>query len=209
MILYSFPGSPNAIKVKTVLHHLGLSFEEKVINLPQGETFTPEFKKINPNATIPVLVDGDLTLNQSNAIMIYLCEKAKSALWPSDLEGRARAQQWLDWSNAEWSSGVSVVEFQRLAPHFIPGFETNEKAVEMGLEKIARFAPVLDEHLSHHPFVLGNEITLPDIAIAAMMCYWEMAQLPLQQYSHILKWYARVSEMEAWKKSQPPQMAAR
>ncbi len=208
MLLYHYPGSPNAIKVKTVLHHLNLPFEEKIIDLPGGESFSPEFKQINPNCTIPVLVDGDLTLNQSNAIMVYLAEKAKSSLWPSDPKMRAQALQWLDWSNCEWGPGVATVEFQRLAPHFIQGFVTDEKVVEGALAKVARFAPVLDEHLARNQFILGNEVTLPDIAIAALMFYWEAAQVPLQQYSNILKWYGRIQELASWKKALPAMAAS-
>ncbi len=207
MILHSFPGSPNAIKVKAVLHHLNMPFEEKIVSLPQGESFTPEFKKLNPNATIPVLVDGDLTLTQSNAIMIYLAEKAKSPLYPTDAKLRALCHQWLDWSSCEWGQHLGTVQFQRLAPHFFPGFVTNEKAVELGLEKIARFAPVLDEHLATRKFVLGDDVSLADLAIASMMVHWERAQVPLAQYTNILSWYARVSALESWQKAQPPMMA--
>jgi glutathione S-transferase len=75
MKLYGFPPSPNTRKVQAVAAHLQIPLELEFVNLPKGETRTAEFILLNPGGRTPVLVDGDFTLWESNAIMQYLASK--------------------------------------------------------------------------------------------------------------------------------------
>jgi len=81
---YYHPASPNCRKVTAVIDYLGFQAEHIVVDLPKGEQMSPEFLAINPNGRVPTLVDGNRTLWESNAIIIYLAEKAASDMWPDD-----------------------------------------------------------------------------------------------------------------------------
>src|ERR687896_1969364 len=95
MKLYEF-GPTRSMRVRWTLQELGVDFEPVRINLLAGEHQRPEFLKINPAGRIPVLVDGDLVLTESVAIVLYLAEKyPERALLPAGLNERAQVNRWL------------------------------------------------------------------------------------------------------------------
>jgi len=95
MRLYEF-GPTRSIRARWTLQELAVDFEPVTVNLVAGEHRRPEFLKINPAGRIPVLVDGDLTLTESVAIVQYLAEKfPEGRLLPDDLAERARVYRWL------------------------------------------------------------------------------------------------------------------
>ena len=93
MKLYHFP-SPNPQKVRFALLELGLDCEIVPVDLTKGEHRNREFLALNPYGRVPVLIDGDLTLWESHAILAYLGEKA-GKMWPTSAAGRADALRWL------------------------------------------------------------------------------------------------------------------
>jgi glutathione S-transferase len=93
MKLYHFP-SPNPQKVTFALKELGLDCELVPVDLSKGEQRDARFTALNPFGRVPVLVDGDLTLWESHAILAYLGEKT-GRLWPQSPAGRADALKWL------------------------------------------------------------------------------------------------------------------
>src|SRR5260370_36952114 len=93
MKLYHFP-SPNPQKVTFALGELGLELEMVPLDLAKGEQRKPEFLAINPFGRVPVLIDGDLTLWDSQVILAYLGEKT-GKMWPTSMAGRADALRWL------------------------------------------------------------------------------------------------------------------
>src|SRR5438034_11228483 len=95
MRLYEF-GPTRSIRARWTLQELGVEFEPITVNLVAGEHRRPEFLKINPAGKLPVLVDGDLVLTESVAIVLYLAEKyPQKRLLPTDVRTRAEANQWL------------------------------------------------------------------------------------------------------------------
>ena len=95
MRLYEF-GPTRSIRARWTLQELGVEFEPITVNLVAGEHRRPEFLKINPAGKLPVLVDGDLVLTESVAIVLYLAEKyPEKGLLPADLTGRAQVNRWL------------------------------------------------------------------------------------------------------------------
>ena len=103
MKLYYFP-SPNPQKIRFALNELGLDCETVAVDLTKGEQRAPEFLALNPCARVPVLVDGELKLWESHAILAYLGEKT-GRLWPTTAAGRADAIRWLFFlSGADFSA---------------------------------------------------------------------------------------------------------
>jgi len=95
MKLYEFAPT-RSIRVRWTLQELGVDFESIPVNLMAGEHRRPEFLEINPAGKVPVLVDGDLVLTESVAIVLYLAEKyPDKGLVPTDLRARAQVNQWL------------------------------------------------------------------------------------------------------------------
>src|SRR5437016_7615576 len=95
MRLYEF-GPTRSIRARWTLQELGVEFEPITVNLVAGEHRRPEFLKLNPAAKLPVLVDGDLVLTESVAIVLYLAEKyPEKSFLPAGLVQRADAYRWL------------------------------------------------------------------------------------------------------------------
>jgi glutathione S-transferase len=94
--LYTAP-TPNGHKASCTLEELGLEYTVKLVDISSGDQHKPEFRALNPNGRIPVIVDraaGDFAVFESGAIMIYLAEQAGKLL-PTDAKGRSRVIQWL------------------------------------------------------------------------------------------------------------------
>ena len=202
--LYTFPLSPNHIKVAAVLHHLGLEFQPVVLDLTKRESFAPEYADTNPNSMIPTLVDGDFTLWESTAIITYLAEKSGSDLMPTEVRERAEVVRWLSWQMCHWTPALGTIAFERLAPYFFEGYITDEAAVEKALLQLKRFATVLDGHLKDRSFVANDRLSVADFALAAAAVHRNRAQIALDDYPHLQSWLGRIEALPAWQKALPP-----
>ena len=192
MILYSDPISPNCAKVAAVLHHLDLPYELRPVRIIARETRTPEYLKVNPNGLVPTLVDGDLVLWESNAIILHLIVKAGSDLLPQDPVGRAQTMQWLFWQASHWGQALGTIGFERLAPRAIPGFTTDLAAVQRAERELEQYATVLEAHLQGRDYVLGQTLTVADIALVASASKREPAAIDLSRYPNITSYLQRV-----------------
>ncbi|HXE71330.1 MAG TPA: glutathione S-transferase family protein [Candidatus Nitrosotenuis sp.] len=202
-VLYHYPLSPNAVKVLSVLHHLGLDYDEVIVDLPRGGSHTPEFLALNPNGKIPVLKEGDFILPESNAIIRYLAEKTGSDLIPADLRQRALMDSWLHWQGAHWTPAYGHMTFERLAPRLIPGYAVDEAAQARAQALIDRFAPVLDRHLEGRRWVLGEQLSLADFSLASTLVHRALAGISLEAYPNIAAWVQRVEELPAYRRAMP------
>ena len=101
MKLYGF-GPTRSLRALWGLKELGLEFEFIPVNLQAGEHRRPEFLALNPAGKVPVLVDGDLVLTESAAIVLYLAEKhPEKELMPTRLEQRAQVYRWVMFAMTE------------------------------------------------------------------------------------------------------------
>ena len=207
MKLYHFPHSPNARKVLAVIHHLGLDVELEVVNLLNGEHMRPEFIRLNPNHKIPTLQDGDFALWESNAIMQYLAsQKPGNRLWPSEPKVQADINRWQCWQLAHWGPTCDTLIYERLAKKLLRQGDPDPAEIAKGEEGFHRFAAVLNQHLKGHNWIVGDSVTLADLSVGAPLTYVDAAELPIESYGEIRRWYAGLEELDAWKKSAPPPM---
>src|SRR5215468_4547469 len=89
----------NVQKVQWLLGELGLDFEQRELGGRFGGLDTPEFLTLNPNGRIPVLVDGDVVVWESHAILRYLAAThGGDSWWPRSAAARSFPDRWLDWS---------------------------------------------------------------------------------------------------------------
>jgi glutathione S-transferase len=106
--LYHFPTSPNCLKVCAVAYEIGIELELATVNIFKGESGSAAFRALNPNGLVPVLVDGDFVLWESNAILTYLASNYGSlALISTDARRPADIDRWLHWESA-FLSGLSL-----------------------------------------------------------------------------------------------------
>jgi glutathione S-transferase len=207
MKLYGFPPSPNTWKVRAVAAHLGAALELELVDLTKPRT--PEYLAINPSGRTPTLVDGDFTLSESSAIMQYIAGRSPNTLWPNDARARADITRWQCWQLAHFGAeSCQPLIFQRLVKKILNLGPPDEAAVAKGTEAFNRDARLLDAHLSKHPYLVGNAVTLADFAAAAMLFYAKEAEMPLAPYSHLRDWFGRVSALPAWRDTAPAPVSA-
>ncbi len=163
MKLYEFPPT-RSIRVRWTLQELGVDFEAVAVNLAAGEHRKPAFLEINPAGKVPVLVDGDVVLTESVAIVLYLAEKYPGkAFLPADIGQRAQVYRWLLFAATELEQPL-----WRIARHTSLYPEDRRLPAEVALarEDFKPMAAVLEEHMRGRQFVVGNSVTVADFVLA-------------------------------------------
>ena len=188
MRLYEF-GPTRSIRVRWVLQELGIDFDSTIVNLPRGDHRLPEFLKINPAGKIPVLVDGDLVLNESAAIAWYLAENyGGGRLVPSDARGRAQALRWTFFAVTELEQPLwRITKHTRLYPE--------EKRVpaeaELAREDFGPMAAVLDDHLRGRDFIVGDALSVTDL-VTAYTLDWANETHLLRDFPKLVDYLERI-----------------
>jgi glutathione S-transferase len=174
MKLYEFPPT-RSIRVRWTLQELGVDFEAVFVNMLAGEHKTPAYLKVNPAGKVPALVDGDLVLTESVAIVLYLGEKyPERGLVPTDLKLRTQIYRWLLFAATELEQPLC-----RIARHTnaYPESKRIPGEVPLAREDFQEMARVLEEHISGRQFVVGNSITVADIVLAYTLDWANEVQL--------------------------------
>ena len=160
MMQFYFHPSPNPLKVALFLEESGLGYEVVPVDTRKGEQHLPDFVKINPNAKTPAIVDGDATVFDSNAILLYLAEKTGQFLPQNTPAARGQMLSWLMFV----ATGIGPYSGQAVHfKHFAP--EPKEYAVNRYVFEAERHYGILDMHLSRQPYMLGDTYTLIDMAV--------------------------------------------
>lgn len=160
MIQFFYNTAPNPMKVALLLEELGLDYTAIPVDTRLGEQHNPTFKLVNPNAKVPALQDGDATIFDSNAILLYLADREQKFV-PSAAQAAKRAEM-LSWlmfiaSGIGPFSGQSV-HFRHVAP------EPKEYALNRFDFEAHRHWAIIEERLASHTYMLGNEYSIVDMA---------------------------------------------
>ena len=199
MQLYVFPPSPNSLCCQAVANHCGIELEIIPVDLPSGGHMQPEFIKLNPNHKIPTLVDGDFSLWESSAIMLYLAgQGGTKGLIPADEKLQAQMSQWLFWKTAHFGPACGVYTFENLVKPMLGMGEPDPAAIEKGAEDFHRFFTVLNDHLAGKNYVLGESLSLADFSLVTWLVHAEAAAFPMQDYAEIKRWSAEQLATESW-----------
>ena len=199
--LYTTPLSANGRKVQAAALQLHLDLAIRHVNVYAGEGRTPEYLQINPTGKIPTLVDHDLVLSESNAILIYLAEAHGSFQLFSDIPAeRAAITKWLFWESAHWqpalSSVLSGIVGHLLLPQQIAEPETPPNWADAQLRPLL---VRLDEHLRDLSFLAGERPTIADFSVGGMTTYFRAARFPFSEYPSLSAWHARLEELDGWR----------
>lgn len=202
MQLYYYE-SPNARTACAIARHLRAPVEFVRVELKQGEHRRPEFLAINPNGKVPVLVDGDAAIWESPAIAAYLAQKTGSELWPAAPAQQVEVLRWIHWGAAHFNRHAGTLFFERIAKASFGLGEPNAAAVEEATKHLRHFAKVLDGQVQGRRYLLGDALSVADFSVAAMLPWRQAAQLPLDDYTHLGEWYARIEALPAWREPYP------
>lgn len=190
MKLYGF-GPTRSLRALWGLKELDADFEFVPVNLRAGAHKHPDFLRLNPAGKVPVLVDGDLVLTESAAIVMYLAEKYRDkGLIPADLKERALAYRWIMFAVTELEQPL-----WRIARHTFLYPEDKRLPADIALAKqeFAAMAEVLDRHLEGRQFIVGDRITIAD-CVTAYLIDWANEQQLIDCYPQLRAYLKRMYE---------------
>ncbi|MBD2449152.1 glutathione S-transferase family protein [Nostoc sp. FACHB-152] len=165
--------------VKWYLEELQIPYEFVQLDMKAGEHLQPEYLKINPMGKVPAIIDGDVHLWESGAILLYLNDKyGKTSVSP---EQRAEFYQWVLFANGTLGPGIFT--------------ETTRE------REVPRLLTPLNEIFARQPFLLGDEFTVADVAVGSILAYIPMMlKLDLSAYPAVLDYIKRMTERPAFQK---------
>ena len=181
-------------------HCLGLDLELVEVDLSGGEHKTSAYLRLNPNGRIPLLVDGDLLLWESHAIMQYLADRTPGQdIYPLDVAARADVNRWLFWSASHFAPAAALLIRERVSKKVIAGAGAPDpQEIARGEAQLPPVARLLDDHLAGRTWIAQDRLTLADLAVAAPLIHMAAAQLPLSDFTNLLNWFGRVRSLDAW-----------
>lgn len=204
MKLHAIVGSSNSRKVLAVAHHLGIELEVTYLDVFTDDLQAPEFAQLNPNGMVPVLEDDRFVLWESNAIMQYLCESAgHQRLLPSDRHLRASVLRWQCWEMAHYNQALGTLVFETVLKPNLFKATADADAVARAQEALPRFVAVLEQTLADRDFLVADELTLADYAVAQFEPYREQTPFDWKPYPRVNAYYARMGANPHWRASAP------
>lgn len=201
MRLFYDPISTTSRAVTLFIALADLEVELVHINLLSGEQLGEDFRALNPNGKVPVLLDGDFVLTECSAILKYLAEVAGSPLYPADGQGRARVNERMDWFNTGFSHCANYgLAYPALSPMFrLDSPEAQAMVEHRAREQTARLFELLDQHLiGDSRFVCGDELTIADCLGGAYVSLMDLVEYDLRPYPNVSRWMASLRALPAW-----------
>lgn len=158
------------------------------LNLREGEHLTSDFLKLNPQHTVPTIVDDGFSLWESRAISRYLINKygGDTPLYPNDPKQRAVVDQRLDFDLGTL--------YPRFGQYFYPQIFGGGKADEVQLKKLEEALVFFNTFLEGHKYAAGHKLTLADLSLVATVSTIDVAGISLKNYPNIVKWYKLVQD---------------
>src|SRR4051812_25143743 len=186
--LYTFP-TPNGRKISIMLEELGLPYNVHVVDITKNEQFAPDFLKISPNNKIPAIVDPQgpdgkpISVFESGAILIYLAQKHKSPLLPTEPRSFTRVMEWLFFQMASVGPMFGQMNhFVKFAKEKLP------YAMDRYTAESKRILGVMDKQLATHAYLAGADYSIADIATFAWTIAADRVLEGLGDFPRVMRW---------------------
>jgi glutathione S-transferase len=188
LTLYDSSISGNSYKCRLLLAQLELPYKLVPVDLLKGESRTDSFRKMNPFYRVPFLVDGDFSLAESNAILLYLARGSRYL--PDDPRAQALIAQWMFFEQNQLEASIAVsrwfIRFEPDSPRAKPALELHKLRGIKSLE-------VLEQHVAKHDFLVGD-YSVADIALFGYTPLAPEGGFALDGYPHVRAWIERIKQ---------------
>lgn len=185
---YQHPLSGHSHRVQLLLSVLELPVESVFVDLAKGEHKRPEFLALNPFGQVPVIVDQDVVVSDSNAILVYLAGKYDDGRWlPAEPLAAARVQRWL-------SVAAGQLAYSPAAARLITVFGAAFNADEV-IGRAHTLLEMMDAELATQSFLAGDAPTIADISNYAYVAHAPEGNVSLDNYPNVRAWLARIEAL--------------
>lgn len=170
-----------------LLEELDLEYQHEPVDYRVGGAESPAMLALNPNGHIPVLTDGDLTLYESMAINLYLANRYDTThrLWPNAVEQQGLIYQWSFWVMTEVELSLLTVLMHK---RVLPEAQRDPAKVSRHTGILKKPFAVLDQALAEHDWLLGDDFSLADLNVAAIVSWARAARMDLADYPNLTRW---------------------
>ncbi|KAJ2947377.1 hypothetical protein O0L34_g17144 [Tuta absoluta] len=198
--LFAVSDGPPSLSVRQALAHLQVPFQLVDVNFNTGEHTTEAYAKMNPQKEIPVLDDDGFYLGESNAILMYICDKYKpdSPLYPKDPKARAIVNHRLCFNMSTYYANISA---HTMAPIFF-----DYERSPLGLKKVHMALDVFETYLTRlgGSYAAGDQLTIADFPLFNSTMTLEAIDFDFSKYAKVQKWYDEFKKNypELWKISE-------
>lgn len=201
--LYTW-STPNGIKISIALEELGLDYEVIPIDINRDEQFAPDYLAISPNNKIPAIIDGDVSLFESGAILLYLGNRygAAKGLWPES-KGQAHVDAvcWTVWAMTEIGTYMMQYLYHGLdSPVSYQPQDRSKAAAAFNRAQLDRLLDTLETRLEGRDCLMGG-FSLVDVAAASWLLLGAQLGLPLEGRPRVAAWCKRCAERPAFKRA--------
>lgn len=186
--LYTW-GTPNGRKVSIALEEMALEYTVHPINIGKDDQFKPDFLAISPNNKIPAIRDGDQSVFESGAILMYLARKSGRFLAPEGTPAYWQTMEWLMWQMGGYGPMMGQ------AHHFLqfnPGL--SDYAEQRYHTEAQRLTGVLDRRLAEAEFLTGSDLSIADMAVWPWTSRFDFQRVDLNAYPNVKRWYLQLAE---------------
>ncbi len=189
--LYDFAISGNCHKARLMLSLLGLEYELIPVNHLAGEHKSEMFLKLNPLGQVPVLIDGDVVIRDSQAILVYLARRYGGEDWLLvEAEPMSKVMQWLSCAANEIQNSFAAAR-----RHFLLNAQLD---VDLAQQKAYQTLQILNEHLSDREWLECDRLTIADIACFPYIGLAADSKISLADYAHINGWIERIKQLPGY-----------
>ncbi|XP_013142368.1 PREDICTED: glutathione S-transferase 1, isoform D-like [Papilio polytes] len=186
--LYYTPGSAPCRAVLLVVAALNIDVNHNLVDLRAGDQLKPDFLKLNPQHTVPTIVDDGFSLWESRAIGRYLANQygGDSSLYPKDPKARAVVDQRLDFDLGSL--------YPKFAQYFYPQVFGGQPANEEHLKQLQGSLNFFNTFLEGSKFAAGEELTLADLSLVATVSTIDLAGISIADYPNVVRWFELVKK---------------
>ena len=195
LTVYGRKSSANVQKVRWICSEGSLEFNTEIVGGKYGGLTSPEFIRLNPNSTIPVLKDGDFILYESNSIIKYISDKFD--ILKSDTQEKiALNNQWIDWSSSVFGLNCSIYTLHNI---LLPIDQRNTTLALEAKKKIYSCFELLNKQLEKTNYLLDNELSLADIPVGCWTHRCVVLGLEIAEFKSLEKLYLNLKGRSAFK----------
>ncbi len=191
--------SSNVQVVLWCLAELGIEFDRTDAGIHYGVVNTAEYLSMNPNATVPTIIDGDNPpMWESAAINRYLARRYASApFWPDDPIDQARVDQWAEWSKLNVGLNFSVPIFWKVVR--TPKAQQDPQAIASAVARLNQILQIAEDRLAAHQYLTGDDFTLADVMFGHLLYRFYTIDIERAKLAGLERYYQDLQSRPAYR----------
>jgi len=195
LTLWGRKTSVNVQKPMWLIGELGLAVDRKDVGGAFGGLDTPEYGQMNPHRLVPTLVDGDVTVWESEAVLRYLGARYGEHFFGADPAARARVDQWMSWVQSSWSPAMTAVFVSHIR---VAREDRNADTIAAQIAQLHKLATLADNILGGREYLAGGSLSLADFSFAAFLFRYHTLEIERPVLNALDVYYKRLCERPAY-----------